>query len=76
MGMFLRIMVIVVVGAIIMLGLRRIWLDWTGRFKEIDEETRARDLAERDRPDVITLRRDTDGTFRPPGSPGTDGEDR
>jgi hypothetical protein len=66
MGTFLRIAVIVAIGGFIMLGIRRIWMDWTGRFKEIDKETHARDVAERGRPDVITLQRDKDGTFRPP----------
>ena len=68
MGTFLRIVVIVAVGALIMMGLRRIWLDWTGRFREIDAERHARDLAERARPDVVTLERGKDGTFRPPGT--------
>ncbi len=66
MGTFLRVVVIVAVGAIIMMGVRRIWLDWTGRFREIDKERHARDVAERARPDVVTLERGKDGTFRPP----------
>jgi len=66
MGTFLRIVVLVAVGALIMMGLRRIWLDWTGHAKKIDKEQHARDVAERKRPDVITLQRGKDGTFRPP----------
>ena len=66
MGTFLRIVVLVAVGALIMMGLRRIWLDWTGHATKIDKEQHARDVAERKRPDVITLQRGKDGTFRPP----------
>ncbi len=67
----LRIVVFVVIGLMILFGVRRIWRDWTGKFKADDEEVkrlrRERDLAERQRPDVIDLKRDDDGTFRPGG---------
>lgn len=66
MGTFIRIAVIVAIGALIMLGIRRIWRDVSSTFNKADEEKHARDLAERGRPDVITLQRDKDGTFRPP----------
>lgn len=65
----LRILVFVVLGLMIMFGVRRIWRDWTGKFKADDEEAkrlrRERDLAERQRADVIDLKRDEDGTYRP-----------
>lgn len=71
--MALRILVLIVIGALIYFGVRRIWRDWSGAFNRLDkaedERRRARDLAERERPDVIELKRDADGTFRP-------GEDR
>lgn len=62
----LRVLIFLVIGAAIFFGLRRIWRDWTGEAKRLDEADRKRDLAERKRPDVITLERGRDGTFRPP----------
>jgi len=62
----LRILVFLIVGAAVAWGLRRIWRDWRKQFREVDAARRQRDLAERQRPDVITLQRDKDGTFRPP----------
>lgn len=61
----LRILIFVVIGLLIWFGVRRIWRDWKGQFREIDKAKHQRDLAERARPDVITLKRDKDGTFRP-----------
>ncbi len=69
-AVFLRVLVILVIGAMLFFGARRIWRDWKGAIKSQDAETlrlrRERDLRERQRPDVITLERDKDGTFRPP----------
>ncbi|MBD8065463.1 hypothetical protein IC608_08250 [Devosia sp. PTR5] len=67
--MLLRVIIFAAIGLFILYGLRRIWFDWSNKFKD-DEETarrlrRERDLAERQRPDVIDLKRDNDGTFRP-----------
>lgn len=68
--MILRIIIFLVLAAIVYFGVRRIWRDWTGQFRKLDEaarkKVRERDLRERERPDVITLKRDEDGTFRPP----------
>ena len=61
----LRLIVFLIVAGVVFLGARRIWRDWKGQFKEVDEAKHKRDLKERDRPDVITLKRDRDGTFRP-----------
>lgn len=61
----LRILLVVIIGLLIWWGLRRIWRDWKGEFRAVDKAKRQRDLAERARPDVITLKRDKDGTFRP-----------
>ena len=66
-AVLLRIIVMAVIFAIIAFGVRRIWRDWTKQFRVEEKEVRERDLAERQRPDVITLKRDKDGTFRPPG---------
>jgi hypothetical protein len=67
--MLLRILVITFIIALVVLGARRIWRDWSGQFRKLDQEDdarrRARDLAERKRPDVIELKRDKDGTYRP-----------
>jgi hypothetical protein len=63
--MLLRILIgLFIVGAIYF-GVRRIWRDWQGQFRMQDRARRQRDLAERDRPDVIELKRDGDGVYRP-----------
>lgn len=66
----LRLIIFLILAAVVYFGVRRIWRDWTGQFKKLDEaakkKVRERDLRERERPDVITLKRDADGTFRPP----------
>lgn len=64
----LRILVIALIAGAIWLGVRRIWRDWTSQFRAEDKAVHERDLEERQRPDVITLKRDKDGTFRPPDS--------
>ena len=64
--MLLRIIIISLIVGAIAWGARKIWRDWTRNFREVDAEKRQRDLKERVRPDVITLKRDKDGTFRPP----------
>ncbi len=65
----LRIAIFVLIGLGIFFGVRRIWRDWKGEFKAVDKAKRERDLQERARPDVITLKRDKDGTFRPGDDP-------
>jgi hypothetical protein len=64
--LILRIALFAAIGLAIYLGVRRIWRDWKGQFKAVDRARHERDLRERARPDVITLRRDKDGTYRPP----------
>lgn len=67
--MLLRILLFTVLAIVIYLGVRRIWKDWAGKFDadaaEAKRLRRQRDLAERQRPDVIDLKRGDDGTFRP-----------
>lgn len=63
--MIIRILIILLIAAGIYLGVRRIWRDWTGQFKAVDAARRKRDLRECQRPDVIDLKRDKDGKFRP-----------
>ena len=62
----IRIVIFAAIGIAIWFGVRRIWRDWTRQFRAEEKEIHQRDLAERKRPDVITLKRDEDGTFRPP----------
>jgi hypothetical protein len=61
----LRILIFLLIAGAVFLGVRRIWRDWRSQFKKLDEADRMRDLKERQRPDVITLKRDKDGKFRP-----------
>jgi FtsZ-interacting cell division protein ZipA len=67
--MLLRIIIILALVAIIVLGIRRIYMDWSRKFKNDETEERRlrreRDLREREQPGVIDLTRDKDGTFRP-----------
>lgn len=69
-AILLRVVIYAVIAGAVWWGVRRIWLDWRNRFRDLDtaqhKATRQRDLAERARPDVITLKRDKDGTYRPP----------
>ena len=62
----IRIVIFAAIGLAIYFGVRRIWRDWSGQFRTEEKAIHDRDLAERARPDVITLKRDKDGTFRPP----------
>jgi uncharacterized protein YpmB len=70
--MLLRVVIIVLILGAIFLGVRRIWRDWTGQAKAVDKARHARDLKERARPDVIDLKRNKDGVYRP----GEDGDRR
>jgi hypothetical protein len=60
----LRILVFLALALAIFLGARRIWRDWRGEFKQVEKAERERDLRERARPDVVTLKRSEDGVFR------------
>lgn len=68
-AIILRIVLYAVIAGAIYWGVRKIWRDWKNQFRAEDKARHKRDLAERARPDVITLRRDKDGTFRPPDEP-------
>ncbi len=63
-GTALKILILLALGIVIFLGIRRIWRDWRKQFKAIDKADRERDLRERARPDVVTLKRSDDGVFR------------
>jgi hypothetical protein len=62
----LRIVIFVLIAGAIFLGVRRIWRDWKQQFKRVDDAQHQRDLRERQRPDVVTLKRSSDGVFRRP----------
>ena len=62
--MMLKVLVFLVLAAAIFFGVRRIWRDWRNQFKALDKADRERDLRERARPDVVTLKRSQDGVFR------------
>ena len=65
-GLIIRIVVIGFIFWLIYAGIRRIWREWTKQFRVEEKQIHERDLRERDSPGVITLKRDKDGTFRPP----------
>ncbi len=69
-AILLRILVLAIIFGAIWFGARRIWRDWQKQFQAEEKEIRKRDLEERKRPDVITLERGKDGTFRPPDEGG------
>jgi hypothetical protein len=69
-AILLRILLFAVIGGLIYFGVRRIWRDWKNQFRAEDKAIHKRDLQERARPDVITLQRDKDGTFRRPDEDG------
>lgn len=66
-AILLRLIIYVAIAALIYFGVRRIIRDFKNQFRSDDKARRDRDLSERQRPDVIDLKRDRDGIFRPPG---------
>ena len=65
-GILFKLAIFLVVAGAIFLAVRRIWRDWRGEYRRIDKQRHDRDVRERARPDVVTLKRDKDGHFRPP----------
>ncbi|HEY4201099.1 MAG TPA: hypothetical protein VGM83_11100 [Devosiaceae bacterium] len=66
-AIILRVLIYVLIAAALYLGLRKIWRDTKNLFRSEDKARHQRDIKERQQPDVITLKRDGDGVFRPPG---------
>jgi len=66
-AILLRIIIYVAIAGFVYYGFRRIVRDFKNTFRNDDKARHARDLNERQRPDVIDLKRDRDGIFRPPG---------
>lgn len=65
-AIILRVLIYAAIAGFVYFGARRIWRDLTGQFKADDKAKRARDIKERASPDVIDLKRDNDGVYRPP----------
>jgi hypothetical protein len=65
-GILLRIIIYVAIFGFVYFGIRRVWRDLAAQFRGDDTAKRTRDLKERARPDVIDLKRDADGVYRPP----------
>ncbi len=63
--MLLRILLYALIIGAIYFGIRRILKDWREKFAADDAARRQRDLDERKRPDVVELKKDKDGVFRP-----------
>lgn len=63
-AILLRVVIYAVIAGALYFGIRKIWRDWKSQFRNLDEEQHKRDLRERERPDVITLKRDGDGVYR------------
>jgi hypothetical protein len=65
-AILLRIIIYAAIAGFVYFGVRRVWRDLTSQFRTDDKNKRSRDLQERARPDVIDLKRDSDGVYRPP----------
>lgn len=68
-AILLRVLIYAAIALVLYLGVRKIWRDWTRQFRAEDEEARRlrreRDQRERQKPGIIDLKRDKDGTYRP-----------
>jgi hypothetical protein len=60
-----RILFFAAVIGLVLWGLRSILRDWRDRFMQDDAARLKRDRAEAKRPDIISLRKDQDGVYRP-----------
>jgi cytoskeletal protein RodZ len=63
--MLIRVLIFILIFGAIFLGARRIWRDWKNQFKAVDKARQEADIKERERPDVIELKRNKDGVYRP-----------
>ena len=64
-AILLRVLVYAIIVGAIYFGLRRIINDWKAQFRSDDKARHERDIREGQRPDVVELKRDKDGVFRP-----------
>ena len=65
-AILLRIIIYAAIIGFVCFSVRRVWRALTSQFRTDDKNKRSRDLQERARPDVIDLKRDSDGVYRPP----------
>ena len=65
-AILLRIIIYAAIIGFVYFSVRRVWRALTSQFRTDDKNKRSRDLQERARPDVIDLKRDSDGVYRPP----------
>lgn len=75
-AVLLRLLVYAIIIGAIYFGIRSIINDWKKKFKADDTATRERDLKESKRPDVVELKRDKDGVFRPGEKSDTEKNDK
>lgn len=68
--MIVKLLTFLLIFGLIALGIRKIVNDWRARFRDLDKQTRERDLRERDRSDVVNLQKGEDGVFRPGSARG------
>lgn len=64
-AVLLRVLVYAIIAGAIYFGIRRIINDWKAQFRADDKAKHERDIKEGQRPDVVELKRDKDGVFRP-----------
>ncbi len=64
-AVLLRLLIYAIIIGAIYLGIRSIINDWKKKFQADDAAVRERDLKESKRPDIVELKRDKDGVFRP-----------
>ncbi|MDR3475326.1 MAG: hypothetical protein P4M09_27060 [Devosia sp.] len=69
-AIILRIIIYAAIAWFIYASARRIWRDATKPFRAAPPPQAAPDLKQRPGPEVIELKRDADGVFRPPGKEG------
>ncbi len=74
-AILLRLLIYAIIGGMIYFSIKRILSDWKKQFRADDQSRRERDRHEAQRPDVVTLKKDKDGVFRP-DSTGKSGQKR
>lgn len=65
--MLFKLLTYIVVFSVVFYGIRKIITDWRNKFIHDDAQKHQRDLKERDQDNVINLKPDDDGVFRPKG---------
>ncbi len=63
--MLFKLLTYIVVFSVVFYGIRKIITDWRDKFNHDDAQKHQRDLKERDQDNVIDLKADDEGIFRP-----------